>query len=1076
MDGDSPSETSPSSPVFDASAPAPPKKKKSRGARLSKAEREARREAREAAAVEDTAGGSDTFEVRRTRLQLLVSRSEWDEAASLGCESLPLARDLVRALVKLNRHKLLTHCAARAARTLPVEALAELVQEALDEGRLAAAVALARGLGVLERFDFAEHALIAYETGATQEAADALGSEPQLQLRTLHAMLATSRCLQFAVQYLPALRQLPVPDMPTLERVGEEALAAAAAAAAASTTSAQGSASASSTASACSTAPAASIGLAAEARGRLEAALRARWPDCSVHLFGSRAVGLASAGSDVDACVLLPSMPLAHCRDAAGRALVRPLLPLAAECVRACAEVSGLHLVLTGRTPLLRFEFDGSGGRCASVELCVNNTDGLANSAVMRELLGADTAGTSQPLPALAAAVRRWAQQRLLCSLPSTLNSYAWTLLAASTLQQLGDLPVVAGSSAEFAAQLSPPVLAEADVAMDDGSGHAGAAGAREGADASIDHASDRADMYTERERAWRAMAAASLAPNGDAPRGMADTLLDGIRAASLAGASPSASSSPLAPSTLPQPSLAAPRPSAPLPIPPSQPPASTLAAPTSTLAAPASTLAAPASASAQRAGAIGLWVYHFFLLWGYDFAYRRRVVSLRQPHTLTKLDKSSADAAWPRRRDEQALMLEDPIETQRDLGRLVGKPALQAIRLEAAWAAIRLSGGASLEQLCEPFDWRLRPYASLLGHERLAPLWALRALGGAPPLYVHDQRTCEAMLVSLPRARILGLDCEGEQLSRHGRLCLLQLSTDAGQIFIVDMLAPCAARLVDALRPSLESPQVLKVVHDCRNDADALWHQHRVRLRHVFDTQAAYAVLKRNRRAGGIGGAGSAGSAGSSRSIGGSDSNYAPNRSPESSDCVSLGSLVRRMLGHAAAAKGNISAQMSEEPSFWARRPLRPSQLRYAASDVAHLLPLHARLLLEMDFVAAGGRQKHRMACTATGAASAEGASMMCATASRGSAIVADEAMVAGSPSAAEAVAAESESLRAAVTVRSEAYLRVREQTYGVARAEDIQLHAVLPGLVTNVSRFGLFVQVGLTDCMLIASLIRCS
>jgi hypothetical protein len=132
-----------------------------------------------------------------------------------------------------------------------------------------------------------------------------------------------------------------------------------------------------------------------------EAALRARWPDCSVHLFGSRAVGLASAASDVDACVLLPSMPLAHCRDAAGRALVRPLLPIAAECVRECAEVSGLHLVPTGRTPLLRFEFDGSGGLCASVELCVNNTDGLANCAVMRELLGADTAGTSQPLPAL---------------------------------------------------------------------------------------------------------------------------------------------------------------------------------------------------------------------------------------------------------------------------------------------------------------------------------------------------------------------------------------------------------------------------------------------------------------------------------------------------------------------------------------------------------------------------------------------------------------------------------------------------------------------------------------------------
>ena len=40
----------------------------------------------------------------------------------------------------------------------------------------------------------------------------------------------------------------------------------------------------------------------------------------------------------------------------------------------------------------------------------------------------------------------------------------------------------------------------------------------------------------------------------------------------------------------------------------------------------------------------------------------------------------------------------------------------------------------------------------------------------------------------------------------------------------------------------------------------------------------------------------------------------------------------------------------MSEVPDFWARRPLSASQTRYAALDAALLLPLHSRLLLEIE------------------------------------------------------------------------------------------------------------------------------
>ena len=39
-------------------------------------------------------------------------------------------------------------------------------------------------------------------------------------------------------------------------------------------------------------------------------------------------------------------------------------------------------------------------------------------------------------------------------------------------------------------------------------------------------------------------------------------------------------------------------------------------------------------------------------------------------------------------------------------------------------------------------------------------------------------------------------------------------------------------------LRELLESTRVLKLVFDCRGDSDALYHQHSVKLRNVYDVQ----------------------------------------------------------------------------------------------------------------------------------------------------------------------------------------------------------------------------------------------
>ena len=434
------SDSEAASPVVPRVPEAAKKKKKSRGARLSKAERQERQNQRAAAASGDAANYSEdpsteAFIARHEKLLLHVSRAEWNEAGALGGESVQLSEALMKALQPLGRHRLTAHLASNVVATIPAAALAHLVTTALNDGHVAYAAALARGLGLTDQFDLTEPILQCYESGRLQEAADALSGDSTIELRTFSKMLKESRATAFALQHAPVLRQLQTPEPQTLAALGAQARALAA-----SHPSSGGAAS-----------------LAETVRRRLEGALRSSsFQDARLHIFGSVALNLSSHSSDIDICALLPSHPEAHCRDVSGRSKLATVLNAAADAIRTCQGVSGLQVVPEGRTPLLRFEFDddsGGSSSCASVELCFNNTDGLANTYVMKELM--QDGGPSSPLHALASVVRHWARRRGLCGQHNTLNSYSWTLLAAYSVQLAsGSMPIVNARSEDFSALL----------------------------------------------------------------------------------------------------------------------------------------------------------------------------------------------------------------------------------------------------------------------------------------------------------------------------------------------------------------------------------------------------------------------------------------------------------------------------------------------------------------------------------------------------------------------------------------------------------------------------------------------
>ncbi|KAK9806929.1 hypothetical protein WJX72_007854 [[Myrmecia] bisecta] len=94
-------------------------------------------------------------------------------------------------------------------------------------------------------------------------------------------------------------------------------------------------------------------------------------------------------------------------------------------------------------------------------------------------------------------------------------------------------------------------------------------------------------------------------------------------------------------------------------------------------------------------------------------------------------------------------------------------------------------------------------------------------------------EKVKEAILL-IKDSALLAVDCEGVNLGRHGKLCLVQVATrDQVWLFDVSTLGKTAFASVDSkqhsLKSILQSPTVRKVIYDVRQDSDALYHQYEV-------------------------------------------------------------------------------------------------------------------------------------------------------------------------------------------------------------------------------------------------------
>ena len=155
----------------------------------------------------------------------------------------------------------------------------------------------------------------------------------------------------------------------------------------------------------------------------------------------------------------------------------------------------------------------------------------------------------------------------------------------------------------------------------------------------------------------------------------------------------------------------------------------------------------------------------------------------------------------------------------------------------------------------------------------------------------------------SLAGRRAIALDTESDSLHHHReKVCLVQIGVEEGG-WLVD---PLAARDLSPLAPLLADPNLVKVLHGADYDVTTLKRDFAFTFANVFDTMIASRVLGR----------------------------------PE----IGLQALLRTEFG--------IALVKDSQKDDWSRRPLTPTQEAYALADVAHLIPLHDRLVAALGEV----------------------------------------------------------------------------------------------------------------------------
>jgi stage III sporulation protein SpoIIIAA len=182
---------------------------------------------------------------------------------------------------------------------------------------------------------------------------------------------------------------------------------------------------------------------------------------------------------------------------------------------------------------------------------------------------------------------------------------------------------------------------------------------------------------------------------------------------------------------------------------------------------------------------------------------------------------------------------------------------------------------------------------------------------------FVDDIMIATLIIEELLTVKELAVDIEGD-LSKEGKLSLIQIAaelddSESTSVYIFDILK-CPEIMTDGgLSALLSEEGITKIIHDCRQDSQALLYQHNVSLRGVFDTQVAYSAL---------------------------------DTGPNAHRRQGLNVVLEKYAGTRNDHKGEVK----HRAGLWEQRPLPANLQSYAAQDVAYMQRAFQAMTLELN------------------------------------------------------------------------------------------------------------------------------
>lgn len=170
-----------------------------------------------------------------------------------------------------------------------------------------------------------------------------------------------------------------------------------------------------------------------------------------------------------------------------------------------------------------------------------------------------------------------------------------------------------------------------------------------------------------------------------------------------------------------------------------------------------------------------------------------------------------------------------------------------------------------------------------------------------APPQFIDDQSSYNAVMPELMKEKILAVDTEANSLFAYReQVCLIQISSPRKD-YILD---PIRVKDISSLGDLFHDPNIEKVFHASEYDFLILHEEYQFEFQNLFDTMLAAQILGRSK--------------------------------------LGLDALLEEIVG--------ITVNKKYQRADWGKRPLSEDMLRYAQMDTHYLIKIRDELAAELE------------------------------------------------------------------------------------------------------------------------------